>query len=287
MPHIFLNGSILDANEASISASDGGFLYGVGLYEILRTDGGRIFALSDHMDRLLASATALAIACPFDKPALESAIRRVLQANELTDARIRLTLTAGSISGGESPQPTLLITASPQPEYPQEYYRNGVRVALADFRQNPFDPTTGHKTTSFLSRLTALNRAMKKGCFEAVWFTPAGVLAEACMSNVFLVKDSALLTPRIETPVMPGIARKHILQLAEQNQIACQQKDLTIKDLLSAQEVFLTSVSIKLLPVVGIEAHTVGEGKVGPVTKKMMEAFDRLLASEPAQGDRP
>jgi len=287
MPQIFLNGSILDANEASISISDGGFLYGVGLYEILRTDAGRIFALSDHMDRLLASAMVLGIACPFDKPTLESAIRRVLQANELTDARIRLTLTAGSISGSESPQPTILITASPQSAYPQDYYRNGVRVALTDFRQNPFDPTTGYKTTSFLSRLTALNRAMKKGCFEAIWFTPAGVLAEACMSNVFLVKDSILLTPRIETPVMPGIARKHALQLAEQNQITHQQTDLTISDLLSAQEVFLASVSVKLLPVVGVEAHTVGEGKVGPVTKKMMEAFDRLLASEPAQGDRP
>ncbi len=287
MPQVYLNDSILDAKDATVSASDGGFLYGVGLYEILRTDGGRIFALSDHLDRLLTSATALAIACPFDKPALESAIRRVLQANELTDARIRLTLTAGSISEGDFPQPTLLITASPQSAYPQDYYRNGVRVALADFRQNPFDPTTGHKTTSFLSRLTALNRAMKKGCFEAIWFTPAGVLAEACMSNVFLVKDSALLTPRIETPVMPGIARKHVLHLAEQNHIPHQQTDLTISDLLSAQECFLTSVSVKLLPVVGIEAHTVGDGKVGPVTKKMTEALDRLVASEPAQGDRP
>jgi branched-chain amino acid aminotransferase len=287
MPQVYLNGSILDATEATVSISDGGFLYGVGLYEILRADGGRIFALSDHMDRLLASATALGIACPFDKPALESAIRRILQANELTDARIRLTLTAGSISDNESPQPTLLITASPQSAYPPDYYRNGVRVALADSRQNPFDPTTGHKTTSFLSRLNALNRAMKKGCFEAIWFTPEGVLAEACMSNVFLVKDSALLTPRIETPAMPGIARKHILQLAEQNQITHQETDLTISDLLSAPEVFLTSVSVKLLPVVGIEAHTVGEGKVGPVTNKLMEAFDRLLASEPAKGDRP
>jgi branched-chain amino acid aminotransferase len=285
MPQVFLNGSMLDAGQAVVSVSDGGFLYGVGLYEILRADGGRIFALSDHLDRLLNSASALQIACPMDKPALETAIRRVLQANELTDARIRLTLTAGAVTDGDSQQPTILITVGPRPEYPVEHYRNGVRIALTDYRQNPSDPTIGHKTTSYFPRLTALNRAVKKGCFEALGFTPDNRVAEACMSNVFLVNNSVLLTPPLETPVTPGIVRRHILKLAEQNQIDCQQRDLTIKDILLAQEVFLTSVSIKVLPVVGVESHTVGEGKVGPVTKQLMEAFDRLLASDKTDGE--
>ncbi len=287
MTRCFLNDQIVEQDQATLSISDSGFLYGMGLFETLRAAGGRIFALSDHLDRLLSSAGKLAIPCPFDKPWFETALHRVLQANELTDARIRLTLSPGSIRQDDSPQPTVLITAAAFQPYPREYYDKGVRVILSDYRQNPADPTTGHKTTSYFSRLFALQAAHRKNATEALWFTTDNCLAEGCISNVFLVKNSAIQTPSLDTPVLPGIARKHLCRIASVENVPLAESHLAIQDLLSADEVFLSNVIMGVLPVVGIEAHTVGEGKVGPVTKKMMEAFNRLVASEPAQGDRP
>lgn len=287
MTRCFLNDQIVEQDQATLSVSDSGFLYGMGLFETLRADRGRVFALSDHLDRLLASAAKLSIPCPFDKPWFEKAIHRVLQANELTDARIRLTLSSGPIRQDDSPQPTVLITAAPFQPYPRDFYDKGIRVTLSDARQNTADPTTGHKTTSYFSRLFALQAAHRKNATEALWFTTDNYLAEGCISNVFLVKNSAIQTPSLDTPVLPGIARKHLCRIATDQKIPLTESHLTIKDLLAADEVFVSNVIMGVMPVVGVEAHTVGEGKVGPITKKMMEAFDHLLASEPAQGDRP
>lgn len=287
MSQCFLNDKIVEQDQAMLSISDSGFLYGMGLFETLRAAGGRIFALADHLDRLLASAAKLSIACPYDKPWFETALHRVLQANELTDARIRLTLSSGSIRQDKSPQPTVLITAAPFQPYPRNFYEKGIRAALTDYRQNPADPTTGHKTTSYFSRLFALQAAHRKNATEALWFTTDNYLAEGCISNVFLVKNSAIHTPSLDTPVLPGIARKHLCRIASDEKIALTESRLTIQDLLSADEVFVSNVVMGVMPVVGIEAHTVGEGKVGPVTKQLMEAFNRLVVSEPEHGDRP
>ncbi|MBN1125381.1 MAG: aminotransferase class IV family protein [Sedimentisphaerales bacterium] len=270
----FLNSRIIENLQAKVSVSDSGFLYGIGLFETMRCTGGRVFALDDHLDRLLASATVLEIGHPFEKAYLAEAIYKTLEANELTDARIRLTLSGG-VMNVSKPEPTLLITATKLEPYPQSFYNKGVKVILTDYRQNPDDPTTGHKTTNFFARLMTLNAAHKKRASEAIWFTPQGLLAEGCISNVFLVKDSVLYTPRLETPVMPGIARKHALQLAREMSIETRETDLTIIRLLEADEVFLTNVIMLVLPVVAIEAHTVGNGAPGSISKKLGSALKK------------
>jgi branched-subunit amino acid aminotransferase/4-amino-4-deoxychorismate lyase len=172
--------------------------------------------------------------------------------------------------GGQSTA-TLLITATRFEPYPDEYYQKGVGVVLTDFRQNAQDPIVKHKTTNYFSRLLALNIAHQKKAAEAIWFTADGRLAEGCVSNVFCVKDSALYTPTLETPVLPGIMRKTVCEIAKAESIKLVEKDLTIKDLLAADEVFLTNVIMLILPVVAVEAHTVGDGRVGSVTRRFME----------------
>ncbi len=284
MARVFLNETIVEQDQAALSVTDSGFLYGMGLFETLRSDRGRVFALADHLDRLLTSAAKLSIPCPHEKSWFEKAIYRVLQANELTDARIRLTVTSGPIGQTDSPSPTVLITAAPFQPYPREYYQKGIRVILTDYRQNPSDPITGHKTTSYGSRLLALQNAHRKNAAEALWFTTENWLAEGCISNVFLVKNNAVTTPSLETPVLPGIARKHLCRLAQEMQIPLNESRLTIKDLLSADEVFVSNVIMGAMPVVGVEAHTVGDGKVGPVTQKLMEAFHHRISSDTPQG---
>jgi branched-chain amino acid aminotransferase len=278
---VFLNDKLIDIDMATISVTDSGFLYGAGLFETMRSHNGVVFALTDHMDRLFASAEVLSINNPYDREYITDAINKVLRANKLTDARLRLTLTNGPIAESEEQhKSTLLITAAKFRSYPPEYYKKGVMVVLCPFKQNPIDPASGRKTTSYFSRMIALDLAHKKRAAEAIWFTVDNRLAEGCISNVFLVKDSVLYTPPINTPVLPGVARKTVCLLARQNSIKLTEKDLSIDDLLGADEIFLTNVIMQVMPIIKVEKHTVGDGRVGELAKKLQTSFDQFVKSE-------
>ena len=278
---VFLNDGLVDTDKACISAADSGFLYGAGLFETMRSCNGVVFSLKDHLDRLFFSAKALSINNTYDRKYITDAIYKILAANKLTDARIRLTLTGGPMSEPEEKrQATLLIAATKLQPYPAEFYKNGVLVILCPFRQNTTEPIYGHKTTSYFSRMLGLNQAHQKGAAEALWFTVDNRLAEGCISNVFLVKDSILYTPPIRTPVLAGVARKTVCETALKNSIELIEKDLSIDDVLSADEVFLTNVIMQIMPINGVEKHTVGNGKVGPMTKKLMDYFNEFVEKQ-------
>ena len=278
---VFLNDKLVDIDKATISVTDSGFLYGAGLFETMRSHNGVVFALTDHLDRLFASADVLSINNPYDREYIAEAIDKVLRANKLTDARLRLTLTNGPMAESEEQRKsTLLITAAKFRPYPPEYYKKGVLVVLCPFKQNPIDPASGRKTTSYFSRMIALNLAHQKKAAEAIWFTVDNRLAEGCISNVFLFKNSELYTPPINTPVLPGVARKTVCLLAKQNSIKLTEKDLSIDDLLGADEIFLTNVIMQVMPITRVENHTVGDGRVGDVAKKLQTSFDQLVKSE-------
>jgi D-amino acid aminotransferase len=275
MGKVFLNDKLVEAEDAKISVADAGFLYGAGLFETMRAQNGTIFCLKDHMDRLLFSAAKLGFNLPQDPSTLSAALNDVLQANQLQEARLRLTVSAGAVTAGQDePVPTLLITAARLQAYPEEYYRDGVIVVLCPYRQNPTDPTAGHKSTSYFSRMLALQQARTQKAAESLWFTTEGNLTEGCISNVFLVKDGQLLTPPIETPVLPGVARETVCQIAVRNKLELVEKPLRIDDLLGAHEVFVSNVIMKVMPVVAIEKHAVGEGKVGPITEDLKHSFN-------------
>jgi branched-chain amino acid aminotransferase len=275
---IFLNNSLFDADSAFVSARDSGFLYGAGLFETMRSSNAIVFALDDHLDRLLNSAKVLGIPHKYERDYIAEAVNKTLKANELSEARIRLTLTGGPTGlAADKQKGTLVITATPFEAYPAHYYEKGALVVLCPFRQNPADPTCGHKTCNYLSRLLALDGARQRGAVESLWFTTDNRLAEGCVSNVFIVKDSKVFTPPLSTPVLPGIARKHVLHAAAENSNEVIEQDLFIKDLLGADEVFLTNTLMQILPIAAVEAHVVGDGKVGAVTKKLTEAFTNLF----------
>jgi len=278
MNKVFLNNQIVDADTAKVDAGDAGFLYGAGLFETLRCKDGAVFALEDHIDRLIYSAGVLGVRLTGDKKYLIDSIYKTLDANELADARIRLTATNGTVTDSKDQNsPTLLISAAQFQGYPEEYYKKGVMAALSSNRQNPHDPTSGHKCTSYFSRLLALGDAHKKGAAEAIWFTVDNKIAEGCVSNIFIVKDSIVYTPTLKTPVLPGVTRKYICNIAPENAIELVEKDLFINDLLDADEVFLTNVIMQVLPVIKIEAHDVKDGNCGPITKKLSGLFSQAM----------
>lgn len=277
---IFLNGQIVEAETAAVSITDSSYLYGIGLFETMRAVNGSVFRLADHLGRLNNSAEALSIFNSYSDAQIQQGIALLLEANEVTESRIRLQLSNGPIQSDGSAQTNLLITAPAFVPYPQDYYDKGVRVILTDFRQSGKDPYVGHKTTCYGPRLTALRNAHEKLAAEALWFTTENALAEGCISNVFLVKDKALYTPPVTTPVLGGIARKTVIEIAEAEDIICYEEPLRIEDLLGAEEVFLTNVIMEVLPVVAVEAHTVGDGKPGAMTKKLVKLFRNRLNEE-------
>ncbi|MBN1360158.1 MAG: aminotransferase class IV family protein [Sedimentisphaerales bacterium] len=278
---VFLNDKLVDVEQARVAATDSGLLYGAGLFETMRSHNGVVFRLQDHLDRLCRSATALSINHSFEKEFLTEAVNRVLRANELAEARLRLTLTNGPIGEtADEHEPTLLVTATRLQHYPPEFYRSGVTVALCPYRQNPTDPIASHKTTNYYPRLLALTLARQKRAAEALWFTTDNRLAEGCVSNVFLVKHSVLQTPPVGTPVLPGIARKTICEIAARQSIDLVEKDLHISDVLEADEIFLTNVIMEVLPVVAVERHNVGDAQVGPLTSRLREEFLRAIETE-------
>jgi branched-chain amino acid aminotransferase len=278
---VFLNDRLIEIDKASISITDSGLLYGAGLFETMRSYNGVVFSLKDHLERLFTSAEVLYINNPYEKEYLTDAIHDVLKANKLTDARLRLTLTNGPMAESEEQRKsTLLITATKLQPYPSEYYKKGVMVILSPSRQNIFEPTCGHKTTSYFSRMVTLSGAHQKRAAEALWFTTDNRLAEGCVSNVFLVKDSVIYTPTIGTPVLGGIARKAVCEIAKTNSIKLSEKDLYIDDLLGADEIFLTNVIMQIMPVTAVEKHTVGDGEVGVMTKRLQISFNELVESQ-------
>ena len=277
MGKVFLNDSVVEAGDAKVAADDGGFLYGQGLFETMRVVSGEVFRVGDHLDRLFASCEKLGIKFSFDREYMIEAIRRAIVANDLTEARVRLTVSGGAMSA-EDIRGTLLVSAVEFKPYPPEYYEKGMTVSLCDYRQNSMDPLCGHKTTNFFARLIALQEALKKKTTESLWFTTENKLAEGCVSNVFVVKDGTLLTPRLDTPVLPGIARKTVLEIAAKEGIAFEEKDLFINDLLEADEVFVTNSIMTVMPVATVEAKPIGDGKSGLVTKKILGCYNELLA---------
>lgn len=283
MDKVFLNNGLVDADKALIPAADSGLLYGAGLFETMQCCNGVVFSLDNHLDRLFSSAKALSINLTYDRDFITEAIYQTLKANVLTEARIRLTVTSGAVSGTEQPKSTLLITAAKFQPYPAEYYAKGILAVLSPYRQNNFDPLCGHKTLNYYSRILVLDFARKAHATEALWFTTDNRLAEGCISNVFLVKDSILYTPPVETPVLAGVARKAVRELAMKISLDFVEKDLYINDCLEADEVFLTNVIMQIMPVTQIEKHSVSSGQPGPVTKRIQKLFDELVKEKCGQ----
>ncbi len=279
---VYLNGAFVSEREAQVSVFDGGWLHGAGLFETMRAEGGRIFKLETHLERLRRSANAILTPIERDDLPEKAVFEELVSRNALKEARVRLTITAGSMRDAEpnTPRLTICATASPLSGYPAELYDRGVQAAVCDFRQSPSDPLAGHKCTAYLPRLLGLRQAQQKHCLEALWFTTSKELAEGSISNVFVVRGGILKTPPLETPVLPGIARGLVLTIASDCNIECEQCALSIDDLLDADEVLLTNAIMQVMPVVRVERRDIGDGRVGPVAKQLYREYRNRLLQE-------
>ena len=283
MSKVYLNGEILPLSEARLPALDAGLLLGAGLFETLRAYDGTVFRLADHLDRLDASAKALDIPIQESSEELARAIAAVLEANDLRDARCRLTVTRGPLpaegEGMPPVRPTCLITAGAMTPYADELYAKGMTVIVSDVRVNDKDPTCGHKTTNYLTNLLVLREAHGRGAQEALRFNGPGRLAEGCISNVFVGNGGRLRTPPVGEGCLPGIARKVVLELARAEGIEASEEPIAAQEVLNVEEMFLTNTIMEVMPVCRIERHPIGEDQPGPVTQRLAAAYKKCVES--------
>jgi branched-chain amino acid aminotransferase len=281
---MYCGGTILPMAEARVSALDAGLLLGFGLFETLRTYGGRPMRLAAHLARLRASGQALRIFVRETDERIAQAIGELVAANGVPDARVRITATRGPLAAelddDEAPPATLLVTAGPMTPYPADLYAAGATVVVSDIRANETDPATFHKTTAYATNLLALRDAHRARALEALRFNTRRRLAEGTMSNVFLVRGGRLLTPPVEDGLLAGVTRAAVLELAAAIDVPAEQASLTVDDLLAAEEVFLTNSIMEIMPVARVERHEVGAGRPGPVTQRLAGAYKELAARE-------
>ena len=283
---VSINGKLTPADQATVSVFDSSFMQGVGFFTTMRAYGGHVFRLDRHIDRLKSSATALGWTLPVDEDLLRSCVDQVVSATEQSSARVRLTITSGSLKAAtdEAAGLTVVANASPGVTYPKDLYQKGVTINVSRFRQNNLDPTAGHKTTSYFARLAALREAHAKGAFEALWLTLDANIAEGSISNIFIVDDGVLVTPPLDTPVLPGITRAAVLELAAAEKIPFREEAFPLETLLKSDEVFLTNSMLEIMPVVRVHREVIGNEKPGDITRQLYEAYGQLVERECGRG---
>ncbi len=277
-----VNGNLLPADEAHVSIFDAALMQGVGLFETLRAYRGRLFRLEQHLDRLAQSARDLGWAQLPDADELSDQVRRLLAQTPGQDARVRVTVSSGSLRAtrNDAAQLTTFITASPGGSYQPEYYKTGVGATVSRWWHNPRDPTAGHKTTSYFARLAGLRDAHAAGAFETLWFTPDGALAEGSISSVFLVQAGALRTPPLDIPILPGITRAAVIEEAARLEIPVHEARLTIEDVRGADELFVANSMMEVMPIARLDTARIGIGAPGEITSRLAAAYAALVARE-------
>ena len=283
---VYLNGALVPRGQAVISPFDLGFLYGYGLFETMRAYSGHIFRLGIHMERLRRSAALIGL--PLDVFDLEKACYDTLKANNLADARIRLTVSIGE---GEAipdppkhPKPTVLVIATSYTPPSTEVYRNGYKAVVSPIHQNSQSPLSHLKTVNYLNQFLARREAKEKGADEAILLNERGFLCEGSTNNVFLVSKGNLVTPNEESGCLPGITRQTVIELASELGIRVTEREVRLEELLNADEAFLTSSLIELMPLTEVNSEPIDRGKRSKITERLMSAYKEAVVKETKQG---
>jgi branched-chain amino acid aminotransferase len=285
-----VNGRIFDQEHAVVSVFDHGFLYGEGVYETIRTFNGRPFLFDRHMQRLRNSSGMLSLAVPLSDGELFDRCRETMRAAGLGDgpaneAYIRILLTRGvgelSYDPAACPAATVIVIVKPQIDLPAEVYECGVTVAIVPIvRNHPGSVNPLIKSNNLLNNALAAQEAARRGAFEGVMRNYRGELAECTTANLFVVKNGIALTPPLDAGLLPGITRAFLFEVGSEAGIPVREAVLRDDDLLHADEAFFTSTTRGVVPVTKVDATIIGDGKPGPVTQALRNAYTKRAIAE-------
>ncbi len=281
---IYIDGKYYDREDAKISVFDHGLLYGDGVFEGIRIYNGKVFKLTEHIERLYRSAKAIFLDIPMIKEDMGNAVLDAVKINEKKNGYIRLIVTRGEGPLGIDPspckKPTVIIIVSDIQLYPDEYYKNGIEIITASSRRIPSDSLDPRiKSLNYLNNIMAKLEARQSGCLEAVMLNKEGFVAECTGDNIFMVKNNKLFTPDPYHGALDGITMRTVKEIAESLNIKTHEATLTRYDIYNADECFMTGTGAEIIPVIKIDGRIIGDGKPGIITGKLIDVFKELTCS--------
>lgn len=281
---IWMSGKLVNEKDAKVSVFDHGLLYGDGVFEGIRAYNGRVFMLEEHLDRLYKSAQTITLTIPMTKQALAKAVVATCKANGIRDGYIRLVVTRGMGTLGLNPytckKPEVIIIAAGIQLYPKKLYDTGLKIITVGTMRNQAEAVNPRiKSLNYLNNILAKIEALNAGVMECIMLNPQGYVAEASGDNVFAIQGDTLLTPPCWCGALEGVTRNVVMMLAPRFGFKAKEQVLSRYDLYNADEVFLTGTAAEIISVVNIDRRVIGNGKPGPVTRKLGREFHAFAES--------
>lgn len=275
---VYINGKLVPDDEAVISIYDHGFLYGDGVFEGIRAYNRTVFKLREHVARLYDSCKAIAVEIPMAEEQFVEAVLEVVRVNEVVDGYIRVSVSRG-VSLGLDPRkcdkPTIIISTSKLALYPEEMYRNGLDVITCSTRVTPAQSLEPRIKSlgKYVSNIQAKMEANRVGAGEGIMLNVEGNVAEATGDNIFIIKDGKISTPPTSAGILEGITRNTLMDLAREAGYEVVERNMTMYDVYTCDECFLTGTAAEVIPVVTADTRKIGDGKPGEITRELITAF--------------
>ena len=287
---IYIDGEFYPKSQAKISVYDHGFLYGDGVFEGIREYNGVVFKLKEHIDRLYRSAHAIMLQIPLTKQEMAKAVVETLRKNKMKDSYIRLVVSRGvgdlGLDPRKCPKATIIIITDTINIKAGNAKEVGITTMFSWVRRNPVDATTHEiKSLNYLNSVLAKIEANANGVDEAICLEASGCIAEGVGENIFIVKDGEIFTPPTSTGALAGITADVVAELCAKLGIDLIITNLTPFMLFTADEAFFTGTAMEMVPIREVNKRIIGNGKPGPVTKKLMAEFQKVI-EDPTQGTK-
>ena len=279
---IFLNGEFVSKKDAVVSVYDHGFLYGDGVFEGVRVYEGNVFRLQEHIDRLYDSAKSIMLSVPYSKQEMSGLVVETLRRNELLNAYIRVVVSRGVGDLGLDPsscaRPQVIVIAEELALFPKELYKTGIDIVSVATRRTRADVLSPKvKSLNYLNNILVRIEANLAGVSEALMLNDQGYVAEGSADNVFIVKHGEILTPPGYVGALEGITRNAIMEIARELGYPMREQVFTRHDVYVADEVFLTGTAVEVIAVVKVDGRTIGDGKPGKCTNRLLEEFRKTV----------
>ena len=279
---VYIDGQYYPKSQAKISVYDHGLLYGDGVFEGIRAYNAVVFKLKEHIDRLYRSAHAIMLQIPLTKEEMIQAVLETLRKNNFRDAYIRLVVTRGvgdlGINPNKCPKPSIIVITDTISLHKSEAKEKGVTAMISWVKRDSVDATTHEiKSLNYLNSVLAKIEANISGVDEAICLDKNGFICEGAAENIFIVKNGKILTPPSYTGALPGITARVAIELCKKLGYEVVETNLTPYELFTADEVFFTGTAAEIVAVREINKRQIGSGIPGPITKKLMDEFSRVI----------
>ncbi len=284
VPIVWLDGKWLDRETATVSVYDHGLLYGDGVFEGIRVYGGKIFKLSEHLDRLYDSAKAIWLTIPMPKDEMAAVTEEAVRRSGIAEAYIRHVITRGvgdlGLDPRKCPRASMIIIVDTIRLFPEEVYETGLRVVTAGTpipHREALSPRV--KSLNYLAHILAKIEGIHSGADEVLMLDSEGHVAEGSGQNIFVVKNGAIRTPPPYAGILKGVTRDVVIELGREAGYDVQETMLNRYDVYTADEAFFTGTASEVIAIRQVDGRIIGNGKPGPVTRDLRTRFQARVRS--------